>query len=439
MSGAGNFRTTAVVSFCFFGIGAVCLAVTVSWLAWQPGVFLDSPWAASVVTLVHLVVLGWMGSFVFGAAYQLIPVISEGALWSRAMAWAHLGAQGVGLPMLLFFMARGEFAGAGVAGSVVVAGAGMGVVNLVATATCRSRWTPENVGLQVALFWLLATVGMGVALALARSGRLPLLDADAVRRVHMVCGVTGFFAGVLLAVSFKLVPMFLLSAGGGRGRAWSALGLFNAGLVLMVPGLWARWHGLVVVAALVLAAGVAAFLAEMGIVVERRMRPLDWPLKCFLGGLAVLGPATVYALAGTLQFAGWVEGVPQHWERTVFALLVFGVVTPCILGMAGRIVPFLAWQWRYAPHVGRARVPLVAELVNVGVLRVQCVAALAGGVAIAVGANFESRAFLRLGACGYVIAVGCVAMTAGGLVPHLLHPRLTPLGGKAAAGGRVSL
>ena len=175
-------------------------------------------------------------------------------------------------------------------------------------------------------------------------------------------------------MAFKLVPMFLLSSVKTQARAWAAIALLNAGLVMAVPGLLGEVDLLVGAAACAMAGGVVLFLVEMAVLVRRRMRALDWPLRGFFTGVAMLAPATAVGWAGALHFAGFAVPQPARPGLTVFVLLVFGVLTPCILGMAGRIVPFLAWQWRYAAHVGRARVPLIADLVRVSVLRVQCVA-----------------------------------------------------------------
>jgi len=423
-----SFRPQALISFVFFGFGLASFAVALGWLAARPEAFLGAARAGEMVALVHLTLLGWMGSFVFGAAYQLIPVISEGPLFSRVLAWSHMALHAAALPVLLASMVLERFAGAAHAGSLLAAGAVIGVINLVVTASRRSRWTPDNVGLQLALFWLAATVGMGVLLALARSGRFAWLDAAAVLRLHMTCGVVGFFAGTLVSVSFKLVPMFLLSAVKTQARAWLSIVLLNGGLALAVPALLGNLGGLVAVAALAIVVGLAVFLAEMGVLVSRRMRGLDWPLRGFFSGVAMLAPAALAGLVGALHSAGWLAWAPARPGLTVFVLGVFGVLTPCILGMAGRIVPFLAWQWRYAPHVGRARVPLVADLVRAPVMRVQFFCVVTGLLAVAGGVAFEASLALRVGALAFGGAAACLAVTGAGLVPHLLHPRLQPLG-----------
>lgn len=422
-----SFRPQALISFVFFALGLASFVVALGWLALRPETFLGAARAAEMVALVHLTILGWMGSFVFGAAYQLIPVISEGALFSRTLAWIHAAIHAAALPVLLWSMVHERFGGAAHAGSLLATGAAIGVVNLAATASRRSRWTADNVGLQLALFWLLATVGMGVLLAFARAGKLAGLDAVAVLHLHMACGVVGFFVGTLVSVAFKLVPMFLLSTVKTTARAWAAILLLNGGLLLAVPGLLGRLDTLTSLAAVAIVAGIAVFLGEMIVLVRRRMRALDWPLRGFFAGVAMLVPASLVGLAGALNSTGWLAWTPVRPGLTVFVLGIFGVLTPCILGMAGRIVPFLAWQWRYAPHVGRARVPVVADLVRVPVLRLQFFVVSFGLLAVAAGVALESTVALRVGAFGFLCGGACLAITGIGLVPHLMRPRLAPL------------
>jgi hypothetical protein len=116
------------------------------------------------------------------------------------------------------------------------------------------------------------------------------------------------------------------------------------------------------------------------------------------------------AVLGAFASAGFPVWAPARPAFVVFVLGAFGVLTPATLGMAGKIVPFLAWQWRYADQIGRAPVPLVTELFRPELLRIQffalvpAVLLLAGGVALASPLGVRAGAFALLLATSALIA-----------------------------------
>ncbi|MBK8476596.1 MAG: hypothetical protein IPL39_09775 [Opitutaceae bacterium] len=425
MTPGPNFRAQALLSFPFFGLGLASLLALVAWAVRYPELLVTPVDAFTPLAFVHLAVLGWMAPFVFGAAYQLIPVIAEVPLWSRRGAWLHFTLHLVAAPLLIRAMARGDFSSAGLWGGLVALGVLVGVSDLAITADRRSRWTPENVGLVLALFWLSVAVALGAMLALMRAGRLPGFDSARLLPLHLTCGLVGFFLGTLFAVSFKLVPMFLLGCPGGRFRQWLTLALLNAGLFLLAPGLLGDHRPLLLLGAASLVGAVAAFLDELVAMKQGWLRTPDWPMRTFFTGLAMLVPSTVAGIAALLELGG--SWLPARPGPAMFTLVAFGVLTPCILGMAGKIVPFLAWQWRYSAHIGRARVPLVTDLFQATLLRAQFFLTVPAAAALVAGTWLDSTPVLRAAAAGLLLAALTQAVNIAGLVPHLVRPRVQPL------------
>lgn len=434
MKTASTFRPQASVSFPFFGFGLASFGVFLTWLMARPWVLLETPRSAAPLGVAHLAILGWLLTFVFGAAYQLIPVIAETRLWSRVLAYVHFVLHASAVPGMILAVLDGNFSAVARWGAVIAGGVFLGVTNLLLTASRRSRWSPDNIGLLFAIFWLTITVTLGVLLALARVGAVVDIAPDRLLRLHMTCGVVGFFLGTLIAVSFKLVPMFLLSAVRTHARAWLSVALLNAGVMLAVPALLGEYAWAIAAAACLVAAGVLAFLAEMAVLVVRRIRPLDWPLRTFFVGVVMLVPTVAVAIAGVLGRLDLAGAAFARSEFTVFSLGLLAMFTPCVLGMAGKIVPFLAWQWRYADQIGRARVPLVADLFDAGLLRLQFIGHAASAACVIVAVSTESTLWLRLGLAGLVVAVISVAANLVLLSRHIIHPRLAPLGGAPVAG-----
>ncbi len=424
MTSKSTHRQQALLSFPFFGLGLVALLALVAWAAIQPGLFSQPLVAPAVLAFVHLAVLGWLGPFVFGAAFQLIPVLAEAPLWSRRLAWIHFVLHAVAAPLLIAALARADFAAAGIWGSVIAVGGLIFTLDLIVTADQRTRWSPENVGLILALFWFAVTIVVGATLAFARAGRIAGIGIDPLRHLHLVCGLVGFFAGTLYAVSFKLVPMFLIGRAGSRFRQWSVLVLLHGGLFLLGPGLLGDHRPLRLLGAFAIAAATGAFVDEILGFYRGRFRPADAPLLTYFAGIAMLIPTTIVGVAALLRLDWW--WLPPQPGQSVFVLLILGVLTPCILGMAGKIVPFLAWQWCYSAHIGRHRVPLVTDLFRAPLLRLQLAAILPALAALVFGVWFDSSLALRGAALGLLVAAATLALNIAGLLPHLLRPRLLP-------------
>lgn len=428
MKTSSTFRSHALLSFPFFAFAIGSMLVVSSWLAINPGLLFGAERSPQPLTLAHLTILGWLLPFIFGAAYHLIPVIAETRLRSRGLAFAHLALHLVAAPRLFAAILASDFAAAGRWGAMVALGAMIGVANLLITAGHRSRWTPENIGLLFAQFWLVTTVGLGVALAFSRVTQVTTILIENVLQLHTLCGLVGFFLTTLIAVSLKLLAMFLPSPVRTRGWSWAAVGLLHGGMLLLAPAVLFGWERVVALGASAIGTGVACFLTAVVLLVRRRQRPLDWPLRSFLIGIAALGPVTALGVLAALADAGVPVWTPERPAFVIFVLGVFGVFTPAMLGIADRIVPFLAWQWRCADHVGRTSVPSATELFRAGMLRAQFCLLVPAVVMFAAAVATGATSWVRAGAILLLLATGTLVANVIVLVRRLTHVTLSQAG-----------
>lgn len=439
MKTSSTFRPHAMLSLPFFALGLLSFLALTAWLAFHPALLFAAERGTEPLTFAHVAILGWLLPFVFGAAYQMIPLIAETQLRSRGLAYAHLVLHLVAAPRLFAALLHGDFSSAGRWGALLALGVVVGVANLLVTAAHRSRWSPENIGLLGALFWLVTTVALGVVLATSRVAEVALFPVERVMRLHTITGLVGFLLLTLVAVSCKLLPMFLLTVRRSRTLAWAAVALVHGGLLVLAPAVLFAWTGVAAGAAVVIGGGVACFLAEVVTVVAGRVRPIDWALRCYLLGLGMLAPATAAGVLGALAGTGVAAWAPARPALAVFVLAVFGAFTPAILGLAGKIVPFLTWQWRYADHLGRARVPLVTELFSASLLRLQFCLLFAGIVLIGTGLALTGTGAVRAGAVCLLLAGGTLCANVARLAHYVRRTPLLPLSVPAARSGHASV
>jgi hypothetical protein len=224
---------------------------------------------------------------------------------------------------------------------------------------------------------------------------------------HLCVGLLGWVGGLILAVSWQVLPMFYLSSPvGGAARRWTQ-GLAACGALLPV-GVLALFSAGALGADLERASWLAAIVALPGVVAvwalhplvsasslrHRRRRRSDPSLHFWSTALAV---APLCGLLGAVAFL-----VPDpRWSVLLGWIALFGWAGMIVHGMLGRIVPFVLWLHRMAPRVGEAEVPSVRGLLPDACTR--------GGFAL-------HATTLALGAAAIALRSDALARVAGALL-----------------------
>ena len=344
---------------------------------------------------VHALLVGAMGSIYLGAAHQLYPVVSEHRpRHAGALALTHAALHPLGVGLLLVGLAGGPLAAAVWGGALI----GLGLLLFAAVALGalerRRSWAPESIGFFLGTGWLLVAVGIGLWMALGRAGLVaPGLGLGEWRGLHLRAALGGFFLNLLFGLSHRLVPMFLVTRRSGRGWAWSALVALNSGLWLAALGLiagrptWSLGGDALVAGAVLLHGGATA------VQLASRLRPLGGAFTSYLGGTLGL---VVCALAWVAPGSGWKPLAIAFWAGLV----------PIVFAVSARIIPFLAWQVRCAPWLGRRPLPTVGALWSERLLWAECAVLLllGGTTAAALLAPRPSLPWVAAGLCGALLA-----------------------------------
>lgn len=433
--------------------GVSSLAGVFACVAVRPDLLSEYHYNQYIVAVTHLMVLGFVSSIVMGALYQLVPVALEVPLHSERLARWHLACHCLGVAGMVWMFWRWDLKQVGHFGSVFALGVGLFVYNLGRTLRRIPRWNVIAFGLASALWWLSVTVGVGLAVAAAKctyetgqgtgarallSPLLELLQQTArlvgrfdplgVMHAHAHLGVVGFFLITLMAVSYKLVPMFALSALQKPARAAAALWFTNVGLAGLFVAVVVRSQWKPVFAGGI-ALGIALYLWELRAVFRARLRrTLDWGLRHFAAALVALGLTTALGLV-----LSWPDlpatRLTTQLENVYGWLALSGVFAGSILGFLSKIVPFLVWYHRYSPLVGRQPVPTLADLYSTRLQAAGFGLHFGGTAALAVAAAWGSAAGVRGAAILLVAGLASFGVNLGLMLRHLL-PRKPALGSK---------
>jgi hypothetical protein len=319
----------------------------------------------------------------------------------------------------------GRWDGLAWAATLVGAGALTHVANVALSLPRVVRWTFTVWSLALALAGLGLTVALGITLA-ATHGR-PVFPGGPLGAVHahFHLALLGWIAPMILGVSARVYPMFLVATEPGPVSAGIQVGGLGLGVPAIVTGLLLDRSALIVTGALVVAGALAVHVAWVGRLARERRRPtLDWGLRFAFSGTACLVIATALGLALALGIAA---GPRASLAYAVLAL--GGWVSLTIAGMTLKIVPFLVWYRVYAPHAGRQPVPTLAQLAW-PTAEGLAYAGLTGGVLLLAGA-VAAAVPIAIETAGIAVAIGALALVAA-LGRTLLHLRPGTVARRAA-------
>ncbi len=465
LGGAGPataFAPSVTLPLRFVMAGVLALVGSVVLLGVRPDILAAYHYNQYTVAATHLWVLGFLGSVAMGAMYQLVPVALETRLHSERLAAWHFVLHLVGVAGMVWMFWRWDLKQVGHFGSALAAGVALFLYNLGRTLRTVPRWNVVATGITAALAWLGLTVLAGLAIAAAKCTyesletlppghwlRWPLIalqatahwlgrfDPLAVMHAHAHLGGVGFFLMLIVAVSLKLLPMFALSELQSPRRAGAALGLLNLGLAALVVTLTGRSR-FQFVAGGVLATGLILYGLELRAILRaRQRRGLDWGLRHFLVALGLLAPTALLGLL--LAWPGLPATLLTTQLETVYGWLgLAGVVSLTVLGFLYKIVPFQVWYHTYARHVGRFRVPALAELYSERLQKVSLGLVLAGVLGGALAAALASTGGVRVAVLVLALGLGVFVTNLGLMLRHFWRPRLEPLAPPRAAPASVS-
>lgn len=322
---------------------------------------------SNLLLAVHLLALGLLVFPILGMGWQLLPVLATRAP-SRMerdasiaiTALAILGAAGLVAGMSGPFYAAAPFALA-----LPVALVSRSMLTLLTVARARGR-IGIRVWITAAELVLFGGATFGAALYLQRAG-VPLgFDLPESIAVHAALMALGWGGGTITGFAALLFPMFAIAREPADRLLLPAAAAWFVGLIAWIPPLFG--------------AGALASALLLG---------------SSLRGRGPLGPGLV--LAGAAQAGLLATATAWAVERPfpeIVALAAALWILPVRVGVALRIVPFLAWAHWLSAHPRTAPAP--AALVPTPPAWALAATVLTGGALVVTGTS--NPAFLPAGA-----------------------------------------
>ena len=296
-----------------------------------------------ILALTHLTVLGWITMIIMGACNQLVPVITNNKLHSDNIPVAAiiLLISGTCILVCLFWnfqLGIGIYIGAFLILSALI----LHAMNIFIS----SKTTPKrNISADYILTahaWLIVTALVGVTLLF--NLRFYFLPAGNLHylQIHASVGMAGWLLLLIIGVSSRLIPMFLLSRKEEKKYLVIAWYLINIGLLMFfIDGVLlhaSNWYMLYI---LFIFSGLLFYLAFIWVCYTSAMRKIiDNGMKQSLIAISLISLPFIILILSVLYKNNAPENIITSYGYSFFA----GFITILIMGQTFKTLPFIVWM-----------------------------------------------------------------------------------------------
>lgn len=227
-------------------------------------------------------------------------------------------------------------------------------------------------------------------------------------------GIAGWFLMLIIGVSGKLVPMFLLSKYKKTHLLGISYYLINISLLcFLVDG---YYNGINIKTYLIMLlgiAGIGCYLIYIGRCFTTRLRKhIDLPMVTTLLSF-ILFALAILVLPFIIYYHLKGNALAVNLSTGYGVLLFMGWISALILGQTFKTLPFIVWVRHYEHLTGKVKTPMPADLINGWLLKIQFIAFIVFLVAFFSGLIFSVWLLECIGAASLVI-------TASSYCIHLL-------------------
>ena len=303
---------------------------------------------------LHLFLLGFVMMVIFGAMAQLIPVVLEVGHVVVDVYYIILPLLGVGVSMMVygFWMMPTLLPYGGLlvlVAMIIFAFENIATLKKTKLKTLTVRTVAWSNG------YLLLGILTGFAIALGLSGALAI-DVEMMLKAHVYAVLGGYVMLTIMGLSLTLIPMFSLAHGFDEMPIQRAFNILISGVGIVFTGALFGQEWLMYIGYVVSFIGVAFYMWQIYIIAMLTVRK----------ELDVWAKSMIFAF-GSLLFSmltGFVAMLTgdQAMLHTTLWFFILGFVSSIITGHLYKIVPFLVWFERYAPLVGKEKVPMLHEM-----------------------------------------------------------------------------
>lgn len=358
-----------------------------------------------IIAITHIAVLGWATMIVFGALYQLIPVVFETSLYSERLAKFTFWITSISVLYLTFSFWIGAFTTHLVyASGVMFLSLFLFVVNVLLSYRKSEIKNISSKFIIAAVFWLSITELVGTLIAFNFKFNFFSEIHLHYLKIHASLGLIGWFLLLIIGVGSTLIPMFLISHKLNKNKLVISFFLINIGLIGLVLN-WlilkidsltlAFWASIVV--------GVLVFVSYIFDSYKKRIRKkLDIGMKYTMLSIASVILPIIVSLLLLVVFE--IEYELLYRVTTFYGFsVILGFITTIILGQTYKTLPFIVWLEKYKNMVGKVKTPLPRELYSENIATIQFYCYIISIICLAIGLIIKNYIALKIGSISLLL------------------------------------
>ncbi len=320
-----------------------------------------------LLSLVHLTTLGWISMIIFGALYQLVPVVLDVKLHNERLAKVNFYIYALSIIMFVFAFwdMYNQTLLFQVGGSLMFISITLFSYNIMMSAYNAKRKLIAAKFIISSIFWFFTTAVFGLILVFQLTN--PFLEINHLQflKAHAHFGMVGWFLLLIIGVSSRLIPMFLVTHNLNEKKLSFALYIINLGLVALATVFFMELSAMYIIAsALLIVVGIASYVSFLIDAYKNRIKKiLDIGMQH--SAMAILALIFPIAFAAIAPFT-----FENQFEFSQQAVLVYGIsiilgfVTSLLLGQTYKTLPFIVWLFEYRGKMGKGKTPLPKDLYN---------------------------------------------------------------------------
>lgn len=391
-----------------FIFGSLALFVLSIMIIMADSNLLGSYFDNKIVAITHMAVLGWAIMIVFGALYQLIPVVFETSLYSEKLAKFTFGLSGFSVLFLTYSFWIGAYTSLLIYASLLMfISLLLFIINVFLSYKNSKLKNTSSKFVITAVFWLAITELIGTLIAF--NFKFNFLSEIHLHylKIHATIGLIGWFLLLIIGVGSTLIPMFLVSHELNDNKLKRAFYLINFGLIaLSINWFFIHQNSLNPLFWLSIVIGVLFFVSFIYDSYKKRMRKkLDIGMKHTMLSIASVVLPIVLSLIITVGFG--LEQTLIYRVTTLYGFsIIFGFITTLILGQTYKTLPFVIWLDKYKSLVGKTKTPLPRELYSEKIASIHFYIYLLFISSMILGMFFDEIWLIRIG--GYLLLMVAV-------------------------------
>ena len=372
-----------IVVLRFFLTGSI-FGIVASFMLFFFGETITDFSSPQALALTHTLTLGVMASFMFGALYQMLPVLCGVAIKkpeTLALRVNYALILGTVFLIILFFNSSIIL--------YIISGLSLAYAMFITTYTMIEKLknishSSSSRGMMLSLVSLIFVALLGLLILSVRSGFNINIDYLAIKNAHFTFGLFGWIALLIISVSFQVIEMFYVTPPYHKIYAKyipqiiTVLLFINLIVAIFTPA-WLNVIEYIIILLVALHAGLTLLKLK-----QKKRAVTDATILFWVFGMSSY---ILFAISVTLNLF---MTIPTTLIATLFAYFALSVV----FAMSYKIVPFLVWFHLNAK--GYFEAPMMHEIAHPKYARINLYLFITSAVSIVL-ANFLTF-FWQIGA-----------------------------------------